>query len=711
MKEPENPRAFTVKSVLLGLLGAFLVSSLANISDSQINNGTGMISNHLPVVAFFYLWMVVLLWNGGVGSLRRKAVLNGNELFVIFGFTLVSCFAPASGLMRYLVFLIMMPWYYLAGQGKPQWETHHLLEMVPRKFFPDPVPVLTESGGVRVESVDETVYHGFFTGLSEGEGALSFGQVPWEAWLQPMLSWGPLLLFCILCICSLSLLVHRQWSWHEQLTYPIAQFAGGFFRKKPDARLPDVFRNRLFWFGFVPVFSFYLIMYGHEWYQHTIPPISELFPNLRSWWSGITNLFPILKKAPLASRLDYQVLYFSVIGLSYFISSEIGFTMAMNVILMVAVGVVFFILTGSPLLSQNLEMERAGGYLGYVLILAFTGRHYYGPVFLEALGWRRVQRGRRRKAMDAGSVFAARIFLFAFAGFVVALMLSGLELWSALLLAMLVMIMFLVLSRIVCETGIPFIQAGWSPGILMSSVFGPAMIGAAPLMLFYYLGTVLTIDPRESLMPYVSNSLKMAEERRIGLRKVLLWLTCGAVFAVVVSFGARIWMDYSVGATETGDVFSVRHVPMMPFDDVARHLSDLKSLDLYETSLEGSLGERAALFSPDREKLGYFGIGVVLVVLTSLLRYRFARFPLHPVLFLIMGTYAAGLLWFSFLVGWVVKILVVRFGGGKVYQNLKPLFMGLISAELFAGGLSLLIGFLYYLVTGEVTGIRFKVVP
>ena len=96
-------------------------------------------------------------------------------------------------------------------------------------------------------------------------------------------------------------------------------------------------------------------------------------------------------------------------------------------------------------------------------------------------------------------------------------------------------------------------------------------------------------------------------------------------------------------------------------------------------------------------------------LLFSSLRLRFAGFPLHPVLFLVAGTYAAGKCWWSFLVGWGIKCLVVRFGGGKVYQQLKPLFVGIIAGELLAAGASIVFEIIYYCVTGEPPGRSFGI--
>ena len=76
----------------------------------------------------------------------------------------------------------------------------------------------------------------------------------------------------------------------------------------------------------------------------------------------------------------------------------------------------------------------------------------------------------------------------------------------------------------------------------------------------------------------------------------------------------------------------------------------------------------------------------------SLLRFRFAWWPLHPVIFLMWGSWTTVLTWGSFLIGWVIKVLIVRFGGGRTYQSQKPLFIGMIMGEIVAVAMVLLVG-------------------
>jgi hypothetical protein len=103
--------------------------------------------------------------------------------------------------------------------------------------------------------------------------------------------------------------------------------------------------------------------------------------------------------------------------------------------------------------------------------------------------------------------------------------------------------------------------------------------------------------------------------------------------------------------------------------------------------------------------LRFFLAGGILVVLFAVVRFRFSRFPIHPVLFLTWGSWAAGISWAAYMLGWSVKTLVVRLGGGRAYQRLKPVFIGIIAGELIAIAAVVLVDFLHYWITGHPTDV------
>jgi hypothetical protein len=101
---------------------------------------------------------------------------------------------------------------------------------------------------------------------------------------------------------------------------------------------------------------------------------------------------------------------------------------------------------------------------------------------------------------------------------------------------------------------------------------------------------------------------------------------------------------------------------------------------------------------------------LAVTLLFAFLRYRFARWPFHPVLFLMLGTWPSTIFGFSFLLGWAIKAAVARFGGAGLYQRLKPLMIGLVAGDMFAAMVTLIVGLIYYLNTGDPPK-RYMVMP
>lgn len=52
--------------------------------------------------------------------------------------------------------------------------------------------------------------------------------------------------------------------------------------------------------------------------------------------------------------------------------------------------------------------------------------------------------------------------------------------------------------------------------------------------------------------------------------------------------------------------------------------------------------------------------------------------------------------------GWLVKYAITKYGGATAYQEFKPMMIGLIAGEMLAGVIPLIIGGVYYLVTGQI---------
>ena len=105
--------------------------------------------------------------------------------------------------------------------------------------------------------------------------------------------------------------------------------------------------------------------------------------------------------------------------------------------------------------------------------------------------------------------------------------------------------------------------------------------------------------------------------------------------------------------------------------------------------------------TPSKPAVISFCVSAGMVLLFSFLRLRLPKWPLHPVLFLTFMTYAGRQFYFSFLVAWFIKTIVMKYGGIQIYQKLKPFMIGIIVGELFGAILPIIISFIYYLFTGD----------
>lgn len=535
----------------------------------------------------------------------------------------------------------------------------------------------------------EQVYTGMLQGLPSGDQILSPKDIPVRPWLPTLAYWTPLVICFGLAILMLALVVHRQWSRHEQLTYPIASVATAMVQRSPGRRVSDVLASRLFWWGAVPVIAVHTLNYIALWFPGWVPSIPLRWSNL----GAALTVFPSLIQTAGVDNIYSGSLYFSIIGLAYFIASEVSLSLGVCGLAAVLLTVQWYALTGG---SIDLPATRSGAYVGYAAILLFTGRHYYWAVLLRAFGLRG-----GATADHAEPVWAARLFLLSFVGLI--WVLTGafaLDWLIATTYALTMLILFLVISRIVCETGMPFIQAGWQPAQLLANTLGISAIGPGPLVLICYLGSILTQDPRESLMPFAATAFKITENTGVPRLRFAIFGSAAMLIAMVVGLIAVSWGLYNFGSSRDG---YAQNTGGWALDTATRGLSDLVATGQYQASAAASGLEKIPLISEgiDRVRgLSWTVFGVVAVIAFSLLRFRFTGFILHPVLFLVWGTYPAICVWSSFLLGWGIKSLVVRFGGGRVYQDLKPLFIGLIAGELSMAGLTICTGWIYFLVTG-----------
>jgi hypothetical protein len=603
--------------------------------------------------------------------------MQPGELVVILAMMLMSSWIPSSGLYRYFHRVLIVPW--LVESQHPLWVQNQVLEYLPAHLFPlhhDPK-----------DPRYETVYGSFAQGIPRGDTQLGYTEAPYRDWLPAVGWWGALLVCVSATMISLARLVHRQWSHHEHLSYPLAQVTASLLARKPGKLTVAILHEKLFWGGCIPVFALYMFNFAATYWPSKVPLVK-----LDWWcWGELTYLFPSLVHAIFP--IMHGGILFTVIGMSYFIATDVSLSMGLSAVAISVLSARWYIATGQPMSSDDGDCLRAGGYIAYFMLLLYTGRGYYLRIISSAF--------RPLAGLDAETrpaCWAARVVIAAFALTVLILTFGiGLDWFIAIVYAASLVIFFLVFTRIICETGIPFLQANFDTGTMISAIFGLPAIGPGPLVIITYLGNVLNPDPRECLMPYAATSLRVGENIGINLWKMLGVSFLAMLVALAVGFTAWTYNLYNHGAAS--DNYAFTSLPIVPIDHAANAIVSMKDNGQFaEASAAHGLGKLALIADNvgHGRSLGWMVSGILAVFVLAVLRFRVPYWPLHPVIILVMNAYPVNTTYVSFLLGWAVKSLIVKLGGGKNYEMLKPLFIGLIVGEMAAVAVVLVFGLIHY---------------
>jgi hypothetical protein len=622
----EGNRGITRRSVLLGFGMAGLLCAVTPYNDYVVEN-TFMAGNHFPVGAVAVLLLLSAL-NLAAQRLRGRSFLSARELGVVYILIMVTSGIPSSGLLRYLIPTLPTP-YYFAGMGN-QWE---------RLIWGHIPPWLGVSGAPA---------NWFFEGMPEG------ASLPWGAWWTPLSRWLILVGALWLMMICLSALVRKQWADQERLAFPLVQFPLEVLRDTGRGPSAWFFGNRLVWLGAGLVLLVHVINGLHAYYP-SMPGIPT---------SG--SMDSVLVDRPWAAAVPVRFnVYFSVIGFGYLLSSEVAAGFWFSMMLMKAQAVLLSLVgyegtsAWGGAITEIGDREQMGALLMVAGMLLWSLRGALASAFRRILV-------ASPSGDDGGEPLSYR---FAALGLTAALGIAFAWLVSAGMtpvLAGLFLVFFLaiclVLTRIIAEAGLLMVQFSFRPVDYLLMLGGTTALGPANLTVCAFVDTVLTFDLRECLMPSVLNGFRMAEQSGVSTRKLSRVIGGVLVFALAVTIPVFLMTFYKLGALVVDRNGTLTGLPREFFTELASRL---------ETPSH-----------PAGMEYLWLMVGAAAVAVTSWLRLAFLWWPIHP-LGLVMGTsYATRHLWFSLFLGWLFRVVTVRYSGLRGYIRFRPVFMGIIMGDV-----------------------------
>jgi hypothetical protein len=669
-----------IVGIILGLLLAVWVSVFTMFNDTVLQQPL-MTGNLMPTSVYGPAVLLAMLGCGLTwGRLRERQLVGRRDVVVLVVLGTAACAWPGTNFLRTFVGTTANP----ANLAKTQdhWREARVFDHVP--------PGLLVNDGRELEGVTDVLT----TGAADPND-YTLDNVPWSAWWPVLRLWGGLaLLFGLASVC-LGLVVHPQWSRHERLPYPLVRFLEELTRPGEAGSRPGILKNKLFWLGLGGVAGIHLVngLGPQGWdliflqvpLEYDLRPLQTLFPN--------TNVFG-------AEEFYQPHLFFSVIAFCFFIRGDVSFSVGISQWAWVALSAAF-VARGATLGNNPLETEggtllRAGAYLGFTLMILYLGRRAYLQTAAAAVGLR------RPAAEERAGVWGLR-------GLVVCLVAAvwmmshyaQLDWRLGLMFALLSLVILLILARLSAETGLFYVEPNWVALVVIVSLLGFEGLGPAAFITVALFSTALIGVPREPLTGYVVNALALTE--RVGLKKRLggtgLGIAGVAAGSLVLAVIATLTLVYTRGLAPREDWANIYH-PSLPFNALARRVSELRATGGLEAVIADAAAGHFAAASPDGTAVLWLLLGAGLVIACAFARLRLSWWPIHPVLFFMLGSSASLRLAWSFLIGWAIRAAVVRLGGVRAFQAALPLAIGMIAGELLAALGWQAVGSAYYFLTG-----------
>jgi hypothetical protein len=253
---------------------------------------------------------------------------------------------------------------------------------------------------------------------------------------------------------------------------------------------------------------------------------------------------------------------------------------------------------------------------------------------------------------------------------------SGINLLAAAGFFALYILTSIVIARLVVEGGFLFPQNNFAAlDVLTGGFMSAQAIGNASMTRIAFMQSMLFFDMRTNVLPGFLNTLKIASETKMAPRDTKRLMLSVAV-AIVVTFGISTFVTiaslYNTGGLAAYSWFS-KSAPVATFSGAATMMS--------------------AKPVPSVVNWSWLSVGALLVWLMTFARARFSWFPLHPVAFIISSGYPIMRLWPSFFLGWLIKTLLLRFGGQDWAARARPFFIGLVLGNVTGMILWMLFGF------------------
>jgi hypothetical protein len=485
------------------------------------------------------------------------------------------------------------------------------------------------------------------------------------AWIVPVLMWSSFIIVLGVMFLCMNVLLRKQWTEREKLSYPLVQLPLDM-----TVEGAPLFKERLLWYGLAIAAAIDII-------------------------NGLATLYPSIPMIPIKTgALEHMEVHFAGrpwnnIGWlpTLFYPFGIGLGMLLPVDLLFSCWFFFWFWKAELILTAALGLETIrnmpfvyeqsfGAYMGICVFAIMVSRRHFIDLIKHFLG-------HKTDIDDAGEpiryrtamwiILLGAVFLSIFSRA------AGLSPWLIPPFFLIFFAMSIAVTRMRAELGPPAHDLhNGGPDRIITSILGPRQLtteSQSVFSMFYWFNRAY----RSHQMPFQLEGFKMAERTQTSYRGLYLAILIATIFGTFVAFGVILHLLYQHGAASAS--LGPPNVPMIFGSEPWNRMN---------TWVKNPA-------SPDTNTAIAIVVGFGVTILLNSLRMNMSWFPFHPVGFAVSCSWSMHRLWLAMFIAWAIKLVMLRYGGLKLYRRALPFFLGIILGECIVGSFWTIWGIIFNL--------------
>jgi hypothetical protein len=604
----------TLRAVFAGCLFTILLTLWA-LHSEFITKSSPITVTHLPVAALCPFVIMTLFINPILKKTGFWRPFSAEELIVIFFLVFTASAIPGWAFSNYALSIISGPFYFATAENR--WAELFL------QYLPSWLVLQDNPRALAA----------FYEGVPAGQ------PIPWEIWFVPLFWWITLYGAIFMVGASMMVILRKQWVEHERLSFPLAQVPLMLVEGTADRQaLPRIARTPLFWWGF-GVTLFIMVWNIIAFFDVVTPiPIGPAHGTPLTLYES----FP-----PIHLRFNFLLL-----GVAYFTRIEVlASVWLFYLIRIIEQGILTRV--GMPQAAVTIHFQHISGFLIFAGFSIWMARKHLSDVIKKALG-------KAPHIDDSREFFSYRTavigFLVGFLYMTFWLLAAGMSFWIICFLLGLLFLLYLGVTRVVAETGLASLDLPYNSANEIATFYIGTEHIPPPSLTLMWLSETFTRNWRTLGMCSMAHAAKVGDTMG-GVGRGVFGAIVGALmlsFATAVVY--TLYQGYDIGASQiTGSFISGAN-------------GYWAQLGAYLTNPQGLTAEQYF----------YAAVGAVISIILIWGYHHIPAWPLHPVGFGVVTTFAADMAFFSIFTIWLVKSLIMRFGGVTLYRTAQPFFIGIL---------------------------------